>query len=166
MSYRVLISEPDAFAVIALSGVVVWDDAAAAMRALYAHPAWTPSVHVLWDARAITALDIPPTDLPAIRALLAETAASRAGGRSAVLVKNDVVATLAMLFARMAPPTGRMTRTFDRLEDALRFLGRPALPTEAEVVASSETAPAPSRPSPATHPSAPRAGTAPARGSP
>jgi hypothetical protein len=141
MAYRVLLADAGALAVVELSGEVHWGDVAAALRALYAHPAWTPAASVLWDARAITALDIPPTDLPAVRALLSQTARARASGRSAVLAENDMVATLALLFAHMAPRSGRVVATFDRLEDALHFLGRPALPPEAEVVAASDPVP-------------------------
>lgn len=136
MAYRVLISQPASFALVELAGAVRWGDVASALRALHGHPLWVKG-DVLWDARGITALDIPPSELPAIQTLLTSATATRPTGRSAVLAKNDVVATLAVLFSHMAPPSGRVMATFDALPDALRFLDRSALPEDLTVLARS-----------------------------
>ncbi|HYE95547.1 MAG TPA: hypothetical protein VD962_05020 [Rubricoccaceae bacterium] len=132
-----LLSERERFAAIELSGAVTFEDLAAAMRALYGHPGWDPSFYVFWDALAITQLDIPPTDLPSVKALMDETAVARAGGRSAVRVKDDVEAVLAVLFAQFGPPTGRPMGTFRSLAEALAFLDRTALPEDTVVIAAS-----------------------------
>jgi len=137
MPYRVLFSEADCFGAVELSGAVRWGDLVSAIRALYSHPSWNRDFSVLWDGRAITSLDILPADLPSIKAVLWETAEARAGGRAAVVTRNDEDATMALLLAHMGPPSDRVVGTFDGLEEALAFLGRCSLPEGAQVLASS-----------------------------
>ena len=50
------------------------------------------------------------------------------GGRAAVLVRDEDAAALAVLFERMAPPSGQVMGTFYDREKALAFLGKTALP--------------------------------------
>lgn len=134
MSYRVFLSRSHGLGIVALSGVVGWPDLAAAMRALYRHPAWAPSFDVLWDGRAIGSIDIAPSELPAIRAFIEAMGPSRSGGRSAAVVEDGEGVELAMLFSRFGARSGRVVETFDALDPALAFLGLEAMPTDAEIV--------------------------------
>lgn len=140
MSYHVTFAPREAFATVALSGRVSWNDLAAALCLLFSHPAWHPSCSVLWDTRAIRALQVAPTDLPAARGLMEALASARAGGRSAVLVENAREATLAATLADLGPPTRREVQTFEQEADALRFLGRRSMPEQMEIVGSSDAA--------------------------
>jgi hypothetical protein len=161
MPYRVFFSPDEAFGAIELSGTIRWDDVAAAMCALFGHPGWFPSCAVLWDTRAITSLNVTPADLPGARGLMEALASARTDGRSAVIARSLVEVKLAATLASLGPPSRREIGTFDRLEDALRFLGRRTIPEEAVVIASSAAVPEEPLPRPfdSAAPVAPAAGT-------
>ena len=135
MPFRVLHFEGEAFAVVELSGVVRWPEVAGALRTLYLHPRWVPGSDVIWDATALTSVDIAPDDLADVRAAFEEVAAARAGGRTAFLASVGGHDELWALLPRLGPPSTRRVEVFHRRADALAYLGRTAMP-EGGVVAA------------------------------
>lgn len=144
MPYRVAFSSAEAFAVVTLSDTATWNDVSAALCALLGHPGWLPAFSVLWDTTAVTAVEASPADLPGARGLMEALADARAGGRSAVVVRPDAeaglrIGAIATLLAGLGSQTLREVRTFTRMEDALRFLGRRTIPEGLPVIAASTT---------------------------
>ncbi|HLT46874.1 MAG TPA: hypothetical protein VK002_06560 [Rubricoccaceae bacterium] len=139
MPYRVLLSTSPPLGQIELSGAVSWAEIDAALRALYGDPAWPPGTGVLLDARAVAAVRVTPGEVgpeapSAAEATMTALAGARAGGRTAVVSRDLLFVSLAVVVGGLGPPTGREVRAFAEVEDALAFLGLAALP-EAGVVA-------------------------------
>ena len=131
MPSRVLHYEGAALAAVELSGAVTWPDIAAALRALYLHPAFERGSAVLWDVTGVTTVDVPPETLADARAAFEEVAEARAGGRTAFLVAPGEEGELWALFPRLGPSSSRRVEAFHGRAEALAFLGRVAMPETA-----------------------------------
>ena len=134
MPSRIFLTPTGDLGVVEIAGDVAWPDLAAAARTLYSHPAWRPDSSVFWDLSGITAVDIQPADLPVIKAFVTGVAEARAAGRSALHVRHEPDAMLAVLFDQMGPPSERLLKTFYDRANALAFLGLDALPEGLEEV--------------------------------
>ncbi len=137
MSARVHLSPDATVALVELEGTVRWRHLAAALLGLFGRDDSNPGLHVLWDARRVTRLDLPPQQVSALISLLDRVRGRYEGGRSAVLVRCDVDAAIARFLVWCGWGRGREYGVFDRLEEAVAFLGLPsarALPLRSERV--------------------------------
>src|SRR5690606_13727002 len=87
MSARVHLSPDATVALVELEGTVRWRHLAAALLGLFGRDDSNPGLHVLWDARRVTRLDLPPQQVSALISLLDRVRGRYEGGRSAVLVR-------------------------------------------------------------------------------
>lgn len=119
---------PDAdAALVVLEGTVRWNHIVGAMLGVYDRPDSTPEVIVLWDARGITSLDLPPESVAEGKALLERLAPALDGGRSAFVVRREIDGEIALLLTRIGPRRRRECGVFYRIDEAVAFLGLPDL---------------------------------------
>lgn len=119
-------------ALVVLYGEVRWDHIAAALLGLSDHADFTPGLAVLWDARSVTCLDLPPGRLPALKALLEQLLALLQGGRTAVVVRRYLDAFMVDYLLRGGRCEAHGYAVFFELADARAFLECAALPTASQ----------------------------------
>jgi hypothetical protein len=128
MSYRVYIFPDHCIGLVELNGDVTAEDIAVGLHAMYGHDRWENHWNALWDARSVTSLTVDPEGLTHIADWKEVYRRERVGGLSAILVERDLEAEMALLMARYRETSGRETRVFRDLQDALVFLGLASVP--------------------------------------
>lgn len=128
MAYRVVIFPEQSLGVVELRDVVTSEEIATALHSMFGHESWQARGYALWDAREATALRIDPEGLSHIADWKDVYREERMGGRSAVLVRDEVDAEMALLIGRYRETSGRDVTIVRSMIDALQFLGLDALP--------------------------------------
>lgn len=134
MPARVHLDPDGSSALVVLYGEVRWNHLTAALLGLYDRADFTPGLAVLWDARCVTCLDLPPGELPALKALLEHIRAPLRGGRTAVVVRRNLDAFMAGYLLRSNRCQTHEHAVFYEMADAEAFLERAALPTSSQRV--------------------------------
>lgn len=117
------IFEPNALAVVRLTGSVTADVIVQCAEQLYADPQWNPGFSSIWDVRKIGELILLPEDVTHLLHLSREIIARAGTGRRAVVVARDLEHDIATLFSVREKPLGRETRVFWNLPEACAWLG-------------------------------------------
>lgn len=132
MPYTVEIDAAAQRGTVRMFGTVTGAEVLAACRDLFENPAWVPAYTLLWDDRAITALDVGLREMGSIaqEARYYRTRITRA----AVVVQRPSVRAVAEALIRFTGIPG--VALFTTIEEAVAWLARQAAPRPPEQVPS------------------------------
>lgn len=109
-----------------LAGTVTGAEIGEAMTALFRDPRWESGFDVLWDGRQVQQLLLEMKDVQEIATLTEALREPMGEGRAAVVTTRDLdFVSGQLLLARSRRRPGRVVRFFERIEDALAWLGVP-----------------------------------------
>ena len=122
MPYTLSVSRVDRVGVVRLSGALDGYEIVAAAAALARHPDWRGGYRVVWDTTRIEALDFAPVHFAALLDQEARLDAADATGDVVVITRDEVWASLVVLF-RAHVGEGRSVTTVPTAADAEALLG-------------------------------------------
>lgn len=113
------------------SGTLTGPDLVRATHDFYGDAAWQPTHRALWDTRAVERLIIEPTDTTQFVAALLSLRPLIGDGKTAAVTATVEVYFIARLIRELSlRNTDRQVEVFERLEDALAWLGLEEIPPE------------------------------------
>lgn len=124
MPYRIEIRRRQRLGIITFEGPLTGPELARAIEEVRKSDGWQTPFHLLWDGRAVTAMEILPEDVAGMRETLQRFGATVGPGRSAWVFTpgHADVDMIAYLLARAAPPDERERRGFTTVEAALAWI--------------------------------------------
>ena len=139
MPYRTTVDPAARLGFALFTGAVTGADLLGATRAVYEHAAWETRFDSVWDAERIGSLDLLPGDIEQLVAL--KTAWCQGACGRDVLVSRGADAITSALFVHLARGQFEATYVVGSMEQALRTLGRDALPAPLEAALFNDARP-------------------------
>jgi hypothetical protein len=126
MAYAYQIYPALRFGRVTFTGTVNGASIREAMTSLFNDARWEPGFDVLWDGRKVQRLLLEMKDVQEIADLTGMLREEMGEGRAAVITTRDVdYMSGQLLLARSRRRPGRVVRFFERIEEALAWLGIP-----------------------------------------
>lgn len=118
----------DRYGIAQPRGPVTGDVVVAYGRALVSNPGWRPGYAEVWDMRFSPAVDLVPSDVPALLELERETKGALAGSWTVVVTPRPFLLFSVQFYARLVKPLGRTVLGVATAEEAADLLGIAEIP--------------------------------------